>query len=58
MGLNFIDMITAIFSIGKGRGNYSVYEKTFNNEQHLDNYISLLIRKNVKLIGYEITSKP
>ena len=47
-------MITAQFSIGKRRGQYSVYERTFNNERHLDNYVSLLIRKHVKLIGYEI----
>lgn len=47
-------MITAVFSIGKGRGQYNVYTRTFNNERHLDNYVSLLIRKHVKLIGYDI----
>ncbi len=47
-------MITAQFSIGKGRGQYSVYERTFNNERHLDNYINYLYKKNIKLIGYEI----
>lgn len=51
-------MITAVFSISKSRGAYSVYERSFNNERHLDNYIALLYRKGVKLIGYEITSKP
>ncbi len=51
-------MITAVFSIGKGRGQYNVYEKTFNDERHLDNYVSLLIRKHVKLIGYEIINNP
>ena len=47
-------MITAVFSIGKGRGQYNVYERTFNDERHLDNYINYLYKKNVKLIGYEI----
>jgi len=47
-------MITAQFSISPSRGRYKVYERTFNNERHLDNYVSLLIRKHVKLIGYEI----
>ena len=53
-------MITAVFSISKARGSYSVYERTFNDERHLDNYIALLYRKGVKLIGYEIVqpSKP
>jgi hypothetical protein len=54
MGLNFTDMITAQFSIGKGRGSYLVYNKTFNDKRHLDNYINLLYRKGTKLIGYVI----
>jgi hypothetical protein len=51
-------MITAVFSISKSRGAYSVYERSFNNERHLDNYIALLYRKGVKLIGYEIINNP
>jgi hypothetical protein len=47
-------MVQAEILISKLNGKYDVLVKQFNDERHLDNYVNLLYRKNVKVVGYEI----
>jgi hypothetical protein len=47
-------MIEAEILISRLNGTYNVLIKRFNDERHLDNYVNLLYRKNVKVVGYDI----
>lgn len=47
-------MIKAVIQTKDIHGRYRSAIKSFNDQQHLDNYEDLLERKGVKVIGTEI----
>lgn len=47
-------MIKAVIQTKDIHGRYRSSIKSFNDQQHLDNYEDLLERKGVKVIGTEI----
>lgn len=43
--------IKRVINLKSRWGNYSVIKKTFNDEQHFENWYNLMTRKGNKIIG-------
>jgi len=42
-----------IISMKSMWGNYSTFEKDFNDDRHMNNWVNLMIRKGHKIIGVQ-----